>query len=510
MSGAASAEAAVVDGDGATGNALHRPAAAAAAAADDTTAVLDSDVAAVDALLNELEKEDLVAVAAMPFMEKQLWFLAQLDKLQVPYVLFVIYLRVSLPIYYCPPAFSDTMWHESNHHLIPSSITHQSTQDSHHFLPYRYRGGCIRMEIRREYLLLDTLVLVAGLNTRDMHKWWRMQFANEPGIDAGGLEREWFSLVSESLFDPTLGLFTSASMGGAYHINPTSAESKKEHLRYYKVAGRMFGKAVMEQQTVNAPLSLPLRKMLLNIPITFSDLEFCDPALYRSLLYLQRCPPDEVEMLCLDFTVAYPIVGAPSESGGTRMKTMELKPGGTDIAVTSENREEYLALMLSNRMLTSIQSQVEWLLRGFYEVVPPDLLSVFDYQELDLLLCGIPEISVEDWRRHTEYLGIYHENHRNIKWFWNFVDGCDAEERARLLQFITGASRLPPQGFKALISNDGNHRRFNIQSISRRESIYPRSHTCFNKLDLPLYSSQQELNAFVSCVLVESSGFTMD
>ena len=220
-------------------------------------------------------------------------------------------------------------------------------------------------------------------------------------------------------------------------------------------------------------------------------------------------------MLSLDFTVAYPIVVYPGNdshpgSPATRMRTMELKPGGADDAVTSENREEYLQLMLSNRMLTSIQGQVEWLLRGFYEVVPPDLLSVFDYQELDLLLCGIPEISVEDWRRHTEYLGLYHESHRNIKWFWDFVEGCGAEERARLLQFITGASRLPPQGFKALISNDGNHRRFNIQSISRKESIYPRSHTCFNKLDLPLYSSQEELDAFVSCVLGEAYGFTID
>ena len=33
-------------------------------------------------------------------------------------------LSLSLFIYYCPPAFSDTTWHESNHHLIPQSIDH--------------------------------------------------------------------------------------------------------------------------------------------------------------------------------------------------------------------------------------------------------------------------------------------------------------------------------------------------------------------------------------------------
>jgi hypothetical protein len=35
----------------------------------------------------------------------------------------------------------------------------------------------------------------------------RVQFVGEPGVDAGGLEREWFILVAQALFDPQLGLF---------------------------------------------------------------------------------------------------------------------------------------------------------------------------------------------------------------------------------------------------------------------------------------------------------------
>lgn len=41
------------------------------------------------------------------------------------------------------------------------------------------------------------------------------------------------------------------------------------------------------------------------------------------------------------------------------------------------------------------------------------------------------------------------------------------EERVRLLQFTTGCARLPAQGFKALQSNDGKYRKYNIQSISK-------------------------------------------
>ena len=58
--------------------------------------------------------------------------------------------------------------------------------------------------------------------------------------------------------------------------------------------------------------------------------------------------------------------------------------------------------------------------------------------------------------------------HRVIKWFWEVVDEMTTEERVRLLQFVTGSGRLPAHGFKALQSNDGIFRKFNVQSISKQ------------------------------------------
>ena len=149
----------------------------------------------------------------------------------------------------------------------------------------------------------------------------------------------------------------------------------------------------------------------------------------------------------------------------------ELKAGGADILVTDANKEEYLQLKLRHRMLDSIKPQLESFLRGFYEVIPGDLLSVFDYQELDLLMCGLPSIDLDDWMKHTEYLGVYAlpgVKHKVIKWFWSVVASFDNEERVRLLQFTTGCSRLPPSGFKALQSNNGTYRKFNIQSLNKK------------------------------------------
>ncbi|EWM26036.1 hect e3 ubiquitin [Nannochloropsis gaditana] len=130
-------------------------------------------------------------------------------------------------------------------------------------------------------------------------------------------------------------------------------------------------------------------------------------------------------------------------------------------------------------------------------------------------MSGMPVIDVQDWKRHTEYLGRYQrlgERHRVIRWFWEVVEHrLNEESRVRLLQFITGGCSVPAQGFKALQSNDGNFRRFNIQSVSTQDCVFPRAHTCFNKLDLPLYNSLEELEGYLTLVInIEITGFTID
>lgn len=247
----------------------------------------------------------------------------------------------------------------------------------------------------------------------------RVQFSGEPGIDAGGLEREWFELVTKELFAPKNGFFLCSAgdseIGGSYHINPTSSLFNLRHLEYFRFAGdlidgelicvlivlvlgRLFGKAIMEQQVIPATLSLPLRKQILTTPVTFSDLEFVDPDLYRNLLYLENDDID-AEQLDLDFTVCY--------SNQGKSITCELMADGANIPVTNQNKEMYLQLRLRHRLFDSIKLQLEALLKGFYDIIPPQILSVFDYQELDMLLCGLPEIDLVDWRGHTEYMGEY-------------------------------------------------------------------------------------------------------
>ena len=66
-----------------------------------------------------------------------------------------------------------------------------------------------------------------------------------------------------------------------------------------------------------------------------------------------------------------------------------------------------------------------------------------------LVICGLGRIDVEDWRRNTR-LKHCTSSCAVVRWFWRAVEAFDQERRARLLQFVTGSSKVPFQGFKAL------------------------------------------------------------
>ena len=81
----------------------------------------------------------------------------------------------------------------------------------------------------------------------------------------------------------------------------------------------------------------------------------------------------------------------------------------------------------------------------------------------------------------------------------------DSEQKSRLLQFATGTSRIPVNGFKDLQGSDGP-RRFTIDN-SGEEGQLPKSHTCFNRLDLPPYKTYEALNAKLLWAVEETVGF---
>lgn len=156
---------------------------------------------------------------------------------------------------------------------------------------------------------------------------------------------------------------------------------------------------------------------------------------------------------------------------------VDLVPNGRNIAVTDANKRDYVQLMVKYRLCDNVSKQLQSLMRGLNELIPQELLHLFDEGELELVIGGLNVIDVDDWRTHTVYKNCAASDPICV-WFWKVVEEFDSEQRARLLQFVTGTSRVPMSGFKDLRGSNGP-KRFTIERVMLPGSALPKSHTWF-------------------------------
>ncbi|XP_056371626.1 E3 ubiquitin-protein ligase NEDD4-like, partial [Oenanthe melanoleuca] len=179
----------------------------------------------------------------------------------------------------------------------------------------------------------------------------------------------------------------------------------------------------------------PFYKMMLGKPITLKDMESVDSEYYNSLKWILENDPTELDLtFCID------------EENFGQTYQVDLKPNGSEIMVTNENKREYIDLVIQWRFVNRVQKEMNAFLEGFTELLPIDPIKIFDENELELLMCGLGGVDVSVWRQHTIYKNGYCPNHPVIRWFWKAVLLMDAEKRIRLLQFVTGTSRVPMNG----------------------------------------------------------------
>ncbi|XP_055376204.1 E3 ubiquitin-protein ligase Nedd-4 isoform X6 [Condylostylus longicornis] len=371
---------------------------------------------------------------------------------------------------------------------------------------YEYFKGQIRkptnvpnkleIRIRRISILEDSYRIINSVNKTDLlkTKLW-IEFEGETGLDYGGLAREWFFLLSKEMFNPYYGLFEYSAMDNyTLQINPFSGLCNEEHLSYFKFIGRIAGMAVYHGKLLDAFFIRPFYKMMLQKPIDLKDMESVDTEYYNSLLWIKENDPTELE---LTFCVDEETFGHTSQR--------ELKTNGANINVTNDNKDEYIKLVIEWRFVARVKEQMGAFLEGFGSIIPLALLKIFDENELELLMCGIQNIDVKDWRDNTLYKGDYHKNHIIIQWFWRAVLSFSNEMRSRLLQFVTGTSRVPMNGFKELYGSNGPQM-FTIEKWGTPDN-YPRAHTCFNRLDLPPYEGYLQLKDKLIKAIEGSQGF---
>lgn len=356
-------------------------------------------------------------------------------------------------------------------------------------------SGHIKITVNRSAMFEDSYHQVMRLPAYELRRKLFIIFRGEEGLDYGGVAREWFFQLSHEVLNPMYCLFEYANKSNySLQINPAS-EVNPDHLAYFKFIGRFIAMALYHGKFIYSGFTMPFYKRMLNKKLTMKDLESIDPEFYNSLCWIRDNDIEEcgLEMFfCTDFE----LLGKITE--------VELKPDGKNIQVTEENKEEYINMMMQWRLTRGQEPQTHSFLDGFSEVVPLEWLKYFDERELELLLCGMQEIDINDWQKNTIYRH-YNRNSRIIAWFWQFVREIDNERRARLLQFVTGTCRVPVDGFSELMGSNGPQR-FCIEKVGK-ETWLPRSHTCFNRLDLPPYKSYEQLVEKLTFAIEETEGF---
>ena len=355
-------------------------------------------------------------------------------------------------------------------------------------------SGEVMIHLSRNNMFEDIIPSIMAKSPQELRRRFRVTLDGEDGLDYGGVSREVFYLISQDMFNPYFGLWEYASADN-YTIQVNKASSIVEgHLNIFRAIGRTVAVAVLNHKFVDVYFVRHFYKTMLGQPVDISDLELVDPELAQSLKWMQE---NEIENILFEtFSTTVDEFGVSRE--------FELKPDGASIDVTDENKAEYIALLIKFLLVDSVKDQMGAFIHGFGEVIPLESIAIFDAKELELLIGGVADIDVVDWKANTIYKAPYHRKHPVIKRFWRAVESFSNEQRSRLLQFATGSAKVPRGGFSQLYGSNGLQR-FCVESMEG-EHLLPISHTCFSRIQMPPYSSYDDLRKKLLLAIEEGGG----
>lgn len=379
-----------------------------------------------------------------------------------------------------------------------------------HVIPFK-----IRVEIFREYIKADkdslvklkkkefsirrTMILEDGfeqlghLNTLQFKQTIRIKFISahgyeEAGIDQNGVFKEFLEELCKAAFDPALNLFKTTTEG--YCSPSPTSYIQENYLAIFEFIGKILGKALYEAIVIDFPFAQFFYAKLLSRFNTLDDLPSLDPQLYKNLTFLKHYEGN-CEDLGLTFTVDQDVFG--------KISSIDIKPGGSHINVTNENRYQYIYLVADYMLNQQCKEQNRAFIKGFKSIISEKWLQMFSPAELQKLISGESvNIDINDLRKYAKYEGGYFDQHKTIRNLWSVLEGLSEKEKQLFLKFTTSCSKPPVGGFEYLnppltiryvpMDDDGN---VEIKPFEAFKSVFglakdttrlPTASTCFNLL----------------------------
>ncbi|XP_049459513.1 probable E3 ubiquitin-protein ligase HERC1 isoform X5 [Epinephelus fuscoguttatus] len=327
---------------------------------------------------------------------------------------------------------------------------------------------------------------VVSLNPLELRlpsRAWKVKLVGEGADDAGGVFDDTITEMCQELQSGVVDLLihtpnSFADVGSntdRFLLNP--AALSEDHMVQFRFLGILMAVAIRTKKPLDLHLAPWVWKQLCSMPLGGPDLEEVDLLTYRTLqgiLHLENSGITED-----NFHVMIPLDSFLAHSADGRL--VPVVPGGQNISLTFANRTEYVERALDYR-LHEMDSQVAAVREGMSTIIPVPLLSLLTAQQLEQLVCGLPEVSVEMLKKLVRYRDIT-ESHQLIGWFWQSLEEFTNEERVLFLRFVSGRSRLP--------SNPADiTQKFQIIKVDRPVNGLPTAQTCFFLFRLPPYTSQ--------------------
>lgn len=213
----------------------------------------------------------------------------------------------------------------------------------------------LQLSVRRDQVFMDSFKFLS-FKSGDEIKYGKLsiRFHGEEGVDAGGVTREWFQVLSKQMFNPDYALFNPVSSDRTtFHPNRLS-KINDEHLMFFKFIGRIIGKALYEGRALDCHFSRAVYKRILGKTVSIKDMETVDVEYYKSLLW----------MLDNDITGAIDETFSVTTDDFGVTEVVDLVENGRNIPVTEENKQEYVQRIVEHRLTGSVQAQLEQFLKG--------------------------------------------------------------------------------------------------------------------------------------------------
>lgn len=345
-----------------------------------------------------------------------------------------------------------------------------------------------QLRVRRDHLIEDALRGIVQIDSkRDLRKPLKVTFQGEEGLDAGGVRKEFFTLITRTLFSPEFGMFEEFPETKMLWFKKDSIEPPIN----FELIGSLIGLALYNAVILDLNMPVLLYRRIKGDHLSLRDLDDFQPQLASSLRSLLAYEGEDFEsVFCLSFSVDY-------ESWGEKI-THDLIPGGASVAVTKANVRDYVRAYLNWLYLDSVKPQYDAFDRGFRAVVGGPALELFRAEELAAAIVGNEELDFEALEKAAQYEAPYTKDHPVVRTFWSVVHSLSADDKKKFLHFSTGTDRAPLRGLGS------------IPFIVTREPDSERlitSHTCFNHVVVPEYPTREKLETKLKMAIEQSEGF---